>query len=131
MPSVDVVFLPRIQKGGYKVAMVGDGINDAPALKQANVGIAMGGGSDIARESADIILMRNNLMAVYESFLISKTIFKKIRQNLFWASIYNMVAIPIAFGGLLHPLLAEIAMAVSSLSVSLNSLSQKIRSDGR
>jgi len=120
-PDQKASAIRELQNSGKVVAMVGDGINDAPALTQVDVGIALGTGTDIAIEAGNIILVDGKLTAVLKAILLSKATFKKIRQNLFWAFFYNVVMIPVAVAGLMHPVLAEGAMALSSINVVGNS----------
>lgn len=125
MPEDKMKIINEYKSQNKIVAFIGDGINDAPALAVADVGIAIGSGTDVALETADIVLLSNDLMSVPKAIYISKKVVTTIRQNLFWAFVYNIIGIPLAAAGLLNPMIAALAMSLSSVSVVSNSLRLK------
>ena len=122
LPDEKLAHIRGLQEAGHRVVMIGDGINDAPSLAQADVGIAIGTGTDIAIEAADVTLVRGELSGAVTAVRLARATLTSIRQNLFWAFFYNVVTIPLAMLGLLHPVIAELAMALSSLTVVGNAL---------
>jgi len=124
-PEDKLNLIHKFRSEGKKVLMVGDGMNDAAALKGSDIGVAIGSGTDLAIDSADMIIVRGGISKITELVRISRKTFAVIRQNLFWAFVYNIIAIPLAMLGLLHPAIAELAMAFSSITVVINSLQIK------
>ena len=132
LPAQKEEKVAQFKEGGHTVAMVGDGINDAPALARAEVGIAIGAGTDVAIESADVVLMKNDLFDVVRAIRLSKAVIRNIKQNLFWAFFYNSIGIPLAagvlypaFGIKLNPMFGAAAMSLSSICVVSNALRLK------
>jgi P-type E1-E2 ATPase len=127
LPEGKADIVRDLQKGGTRVVMVGDGINDAPALMQADVGIAMGGGTDIAVESADVIIVRDDLRSIITARAISRSSYRRTRQNVGLAFLFNGVGIPLATTGLVYPVWAMVAMALSVTTIFINSIGGRPR----